>query len=59
MDEDALIALFCSVDDFYQQFEPELQRILLEQDTSSKRWWTTRESRLSLSEIMTISIDLF
>lgn len=56
MDEDALIALFCSVDDFCRRFEPELQRILLEQDTSCKRWWTTRESRLNLSEIMTITI---
>ena len=56
MDEDALIALFCSVDDFCRQFEPELQRILLERDRLFKRWWTTRESRLSLSEIMTITI---
>ena len=56
MDVDALIALFCSVDDFCQQFEQELQRLLLEQDIPNRRWWTTRESRLSLSEIMTIAI---
>lgn len=56
MNEDVLIALFCSVDDFCQQFEPEMQRLLLEQDISNRRWWTTKESRLSLSEIMTIAI---
>jgi hypothetical protein len=33
-----------------------MQRLLLEQDISNRRWWTTKESRLSLSEIMTIAI---
>jgi len=56
MDEDALIALFCSVDDFCQNFEPEWNRFLLKDSTTSSRWWTTRESKLSLSEILTMAI---
>lgn len=56
MDEDALIALFCSVDDFCQGFEPEWKQILLEQHTPKGRWWTTRESKLSMSEVLTITI---
>ena len=46
MTEDTLIGLFCSIDDFCQRFEPEWNRILLEQNTKSGRWWTTRESKL-------------
>ena len=56
MSEDTLITLFCSIDDFCQTFEPEWKRILLEQHTTSGRWWTTRESKLILSELMTIAV---
>ncbi len=56
MDEDSLITVFCSIDDFCQRFEPDWNRILLEQNTSSNRWWTTRESKLLLSELMTIAV---
>ena len=56
MCEDKVITLFCSIDDFCQLFEPEWNRILLEQDTTSGRWWTTRESKLIMSELMTISV---
>ena len=58
MVEDTLITVFCSIDDFCQKFEPEWNRILLEQNTSSGRWWTTRESKLLLSELMTIAVLL-
>jgi hypothetical protein len=54
MDEDSLIALFCSIDDFCQKFETEWNLVLLNQDTPSDRWWTTRESKLALSELLTI-----
>jgi hypothetical protein len=56
MDEDSLITVFCSIDDFCQGFEPDWNRILLEQNTSSNRWWTTREPKLLLSELMTIAV---
>jgi hypothetical protein len=57
MSEDALIALFCSIDDFCQKFEPEWNRILLEQDMASGRWWATRKSKLILSELITIAVS--
>lgn len=44
--------LFCSVDDFCQQFEPEWQQQLL----SNGLYHRQRERRLCLSEIMTILI---
>ena len=56
MDELSLIALFCHVDDFYNAFESEYNKKFLDQDTPSKRWWTTRESRLCPSELMTIAL---
>ena len=56
MDEDTLITVFCLIDDFCETFEPEWNRILLKQNTTSGRWWTTRESKLTLSEILTITI---
>jgi hypothetical protein len=56
MDEDNLIRLFCLVDDFCKIFEPELNSIALEHYKPGSRWWTTRKSKLSLSEIMTIAI---
>jgi len=54
--EDTLIAVFCSIDDFCQKFESDWNHILLEQNTLSNRWWTTRESKLVLSEMMTITV---
>jgi hypothetical protein len=56
MDEDFLISLFCMVDDFCIQFEPEWQKIQRNQNTTSGRWWTTRESKMILSELMTVAI---
>ena len=50
------VTTFCHIDDFCQLFEPEWHRILLEQNTRSTRWWTTRKSTLTLSELMTIAI---
>ena len=56
MSEDILITVFCAIDDFCQEFEPKWNRILLKQNTSSGRWWATRESKLLLSELMTITV---
>lgn len=56
MDEDFLISLFCIVDDFCIQFEPEIRKIHENQNTTSRRWWTTRESKMILSELMTVAI---
>ena len=47
-----IIALFCDVDDFCLQFEPVWQQHLVS-DGSRQRW---RQTRLSLSEVMTIMI---
>ena len=47
-----IVALFCDVDDFCQQFVPQWQRRLL----ASKDRQRLRESRLCLSEVMTIMI---
>ena len=52
MDEDALIALFCSVDDFCQQFEREQQQLLLEQDIANRRWWATRNVNIHRHDFM-------
>lgn len=46
------VALFCDVDDFCQDFEPEFQRRLLAGPTRSRN----RSCQLSLSEMMTIVI---
>jgi len=56
MTEDDLIALFCSIDDFCQKFERELNQICIEEDTTSSRWWATRKSKMALSELMTIAV---
>ena len=56
MDEDSLIALFCFVDDFCKSFEPHWNKFLLEEHTTTDRWWTTRELKLSMSEALTIAI---
>ncbi len=55
MDELALIEVFYLVDDFCKTFEKEWQKVQIAQ-TSSSRWWVTRECQLSLSEMMTIAI---
>ena len=47
-----ILALFCSVDDFCQSFEPEWRHRLLE----SLERQRNRESKLALSEVMTIII---
>ena len=53
-----LISIFCDVDDFCKEFEPEWRKILLEQDRgligNKKR--RNRKSELSLSEAITIVI---
>jgi Transposase DDE domain len=48
-----IIALFCDVDDFCQQFEPRWQQRLVRSGTPQR----LRESRLCLSEVMTIVIS--
>jgi hypothetical protein len=48
-----IVALFCDVDDFCQQFEPRWQQRLLRSGTPQH----LRESRLCLSEVMTIVIS--
>ncbi|MBS4167276.1 hypothetical protein NEOC65_002382 [Neochlamydia sp. AcF65] len=58
-DIDLLISIFCDVEDFYKQFEPEWRKILVESrpkpliEKSNKR---NRWSKLSLSKAMTIII---
>lgn len=54
MDDTQLIILFCMIDEFCIKFEPEWKRIHMEHLSKSQRWWTTREPRLILSEMMTI-----
>ena len=46
------VALFCDVDDFCLEFEPQFQQRLLASNTRSRN----RDGQLSLSEIMTIVI---
>lgn len=48
----SLVEIFCSVDDFCQEFEPKWEALLLETGTRKRR----RKSRLSMSEVMTIII---
>lgn len=50
----SLEALFCSVDDFCQRFEPQWEQQLLSHGLQQRK----RERSLSLSEIMTILIGL-
>ena len=56
MDELSLITLFCHIDDFCKEFETKCNQNLIEHDTQSKHWWTTRKSRLCASELITIAI---
>ncbi len=56
MDDLSLITLFCRVDDFCKAFKSECTQNLIAHDTSSKRWWTTRESGLCMSELITLAI---
>lgn len=48
-----LISIFCDADDFCKEFEPELRKILIENQEKKKR---NRKPELSLSEAMTIVI---
>jgi hypothetical protein len=48
----SLLELFCDVDDFCQHFEPKWEQYQLESGLRQRR----RQSRLSLSEVMTIVI---
>ncbi len=48
----SLVDLFCHVDDFCQEFEPQWQQFLLENGLCQRK----RQASLSLSEIMTIII---
>ena len=58
-DIDVLVSIFCNVDDFCKEFEPEWRKILLENqvrqliENKKKR---NRRPALSLSEAMTIVI---
>ena len=49
-----IVALFCDIDDFCLQFEPAWQHHLMPEG-SRRRW---RESRLCLSEVMTIVVSV-
>lgn len=49
---DKLIETYCDVDDFYQQFGEQWQRLLIENGEVKRQ----RSCRLSTSEIMTIII---
>ena len=49
---DSLTELFCFIDDFCCQFEPALERHLLEAGVKKRK----RGSGLSLSELMTLTI---
>ena len=55
MDELSLIELFCCIDDFCTTFTAEYSQQFLQHHTS-KRWWSTRESGLCLSEMMTLAL---
>ena len=56
MNELSLITLFCHIDDFCKEFETKCNQNLIEHDTQSKHWWTTRESKLCDSELITLAI---
>ena len=49
---DSLDALFCHIDDFCQQFEPQWPQLLFSDGTQQRR-----QRGLSLSEIMTILVS--
>ena len=49
---DSLTELFCLIDDFCRQFEPALERHLLEAGVKKRK----RRSELSLSELMTLTV---
>ncbi len=51
-----LVTLVCRVDDFCKVFEAERNLKLISHDTQSKRWWTTREPGLCMSEFITLAI---
>jgi hypothetical protein len=53
---DLLIQIFCCVDDFCKEFEPEWRKIQLEHTLPKKDTRKKRSSSISLSEIMTIVI---
>jgi len=48
----SLLELFCSIDDFCQEYEPQLQQSMLEEGLRHRR----RATRMSLSEMMTILV---
>ena len=48
----SLVEMFCNVDDFCQEYEPKWEQYQLENGLRQRR----RKSRLSLSEVMTITI---
>lgn len=55
----ALITIFCDVDDFCKKFEPEWQKIMIEEQNAGligNRKKRNRQPELSLSEAMTIVI---
>ena len=51
----ALISIFCDVDDFCKQFEPEWNKVVIE-DLNSDKKKRNRKTELSLSEAITIVI---
>ena len=53
-----LISIFCNIEDFCKQFEPEWKKILIEQQKQliGKSNQRNRPSKLSLSEAMTIVV---
>lgn len=56
-DEDILTEIFCDVDDFCKEFEPEWRKILLEnrdQESTCVKKTRNRKTELSLSEAITI-----
>lgn len=54
--EDTLIRIFCLVDDFCEEFEPEWQHVLLECVTPKGDKRRKCSPRLAKSEIMTLVI---
>lgn len=49
-----LISIFCDVDDFCKQFEPQWQKFLIENLSSRKK--RTRKTELTLSEAITVVV---
>ena len=54
VNEEALILLFCMIDDFCKSAEPEWQKILVGYAGDKKLGYVHRTPRLSVSEILTI-----